>query len=83
MHVASSYLAALSLSTRSRWLFGAWLVWATVIAISTVTAKQHYVVDVVAGLALAFVFWALFFRGPLVSSVLAQLSARHRFAQHP
>jgi membrane-associated phospholipid phosphatase len=65
MHVASSYLAAFSLWRRSRAIFTAWTSWATAVAVSTLTAKQHYALDVFAGFALAAAFWALFFALPL------------------
>ncbi|MBK7857846.1 MAG: phosphatase PAP2 family protein [Archangiaceae bacterium] len=64
MHVAGSYLAAFSLWRRSRATFTVWTSWATAVAVSTLTAKQHYAVDVVAGLMMAAVFWALFFARP-------------------
>lgn len=61
MHVAGSYLAAFSLWRRPRGYILAWTAWATAVAISTMTAKQHYAVDVAAGMAMAGAFWALFF----------------------
>ena len=61
MHVAGSVLAALSLWRQRPWVFGTWLAWASAVSVSTLTAKQHYIVDVVAGIALAVVFWAAFF----------------------
>jgi membrane-associated phospholipid phosphatase len=61
MHVAGSYLAAFSLWRRSRAIFTGWTSWATAVAVSTLTAKQHYVVDVLAGLALAAAIWFVFF----------------------
>jgi membrane-associated phospholipid phosphatase len=61
MHVAGSYLAAFSLWHRRRSLFGAYVLWATAIAVSTLTTKQHYLVDVVTGLGLAVVLAAVFF----------------------
>ena len=55
LHVADSVLAPL-LIRRERpkafpWLLG----WAAAIAVSTLTTKQHYLLDVVAGVALAMV----------------------------
>jgi membrane-associated phospholipid phosphatase len=61
MHVAGSYLAALSLWRRSGLLFTLWTLWATAVAVSTLTAKQHYAIDVFTGLAMAVTFWLLFF----------------------
>ncbi|MBI3557850.1 MAG: phosphatase PAP2 family protein [Deltaproteobacteria bacterium] len=55
LHVSGSYIAALSLwsSARSkpRTLF--FFVWATIVAVSTMSTKQHYFFDVVSGLLLA------------------------------
>lgn len=64
MHVAGSYLAAFSLWRRSRTVFTVWTSWATAVAVSTLTAKQHYVIDVLAGLALAGLIWVIFFAVP-------------------
>jgi membrane-associated phospholipid phosphatase len=61
MHVASSYLAAFSLWRHPPRLYAVWLSWATAVGVSTLTAKQHYLIDVLAGLAMAGAFWALFF----------------------
>ncbi len=61
MHVAGSYLAAFSLWRKRRAVFTGWTSWATAVAVSTLTAKQHYLVDVIAGALLAGAFWLLFF----------------------
>jgi membrane-associated phospholipid phosphatase len=61
MHVAGSYLAAFSLWRHGRGVFVLYTSWATAVAVSTLTAKQHYAVDVVAGFALAAALWAVFF----------------------
>jgi membrane-associated phospholipid phosphatase len=68
MHVAGSYLAAFSLWHRRRSLFGGYVLWATAVAVSTLTTKQHYLVDVLAGLLLAValagvLFWIPEYRG--------------------
>ena len=64
MHVAGSYLAAFSLWRHSRAQLGTWVAWATAVAASTLTAKQHYAVDVLAGLALAALVWLVCFYWP-------------------
>jgi len=64
MHVAGSYLAAFALWRHRRGVFTLYTSWATAVAVSTLTAKQHYAIDVVAGLALAAVLWAAFFGAP-------------------
>lgn len=61
MHVAGSYLAAFSLWHRRRSLFAGYVLWATAVAASTLTTKQHYLVDVVTGLGLAMALGAVFF----------------------
>jgi len=61
MHVAGSYLAAFALWRHRPAVFGAFLLWATAVAASTLTTKQHYLVDIVAGLLLAAAIAAVFF----------------------
>ena len=58
LHVSGVYLVSLVfLDDRRRvfpWIFG----WATAIALATLTTKQHYIVDVVAGFGVALgLFW--------------------------
>jgi membrane-associated phospholipid phosphatase len=62
MHVAGAGLAALSLWRNPRWQRVVWGVWAGLIALSTMSAKQHYAVDVVAGAAVAGLVWVVFFQ---------------------
>jgi membrane-associated phospholipid phosphatase len=62
LHVAASYLAVFacwSQARRGRWML---LGWATGIAAATLTVKQHYVVDLLAGVALAGAVWFVFYR---------------------
>ena len=61
MHVAGSYLAAFSLWRHRPAVFGGFLAWATAIAVSTLTTKQHYLVDIFAGLLLAAAIALVFF----------------------
>ncbi len=60
-HVAGSYLAAFSLWQHRPVTFAAFLLWATAIAVSTLTTKQHYLVDIVTGLLLALAIAGVFF----------------------
>jgi membrane-associated phospholipid phosphatase len=76
MHVAGSYLAAFSLWRKPRAVFTLWTSWATAVAVSTLTAKQHYLVDVIAGLLLAGAFWLLFFARPSQAVAPALSGAR-------
>lgn len=54
MHVASAVLAALPFRDRQHRLFVFFLGWAAAIGVATITTKQHYAIDVVAG---AFFGW--------------------------
>lgn len=56
LHVAlSSYLAFAVWRMRRRIWGASLLVWAVAIAVSTLTVKQHYVLDSLAGMAVAFI----------------------------
>jgi len=51
LHVAVTWLLTLRMRRR-RW-GGLWLVWGGLVALSTLTVKQHFIADVVGGIALA------------------------------
>lgn len=57
LHVASCFLTAFAFFHCKKWEFIVALVWASLIGISTMFTKQHYFVDVAAGLALAVLFY--------------------------
>jgi membrane-associated phospholipid phosphatase len=61
-HVGSVYLSCFLLSNEGRRKFRFFLVWATAISLSTLTLKQHYLVDVVSGFGLAVIFYCVFRR---------------------
>ncbi|MEW6056437.1 MAG: phosphatase PAP2 family protein [Bdellovibrionota bacterium] len=64
MHVACCFLTAFSFlpKSESRATFWIYFVWATLIALSTLPTKQHYVVDVLGGLVLSWLGYWVFFK---------------------
>jgi membrane-associated phospholipid phosphatase len=58
LHVSSVYLSAFVFRTdgqkKTFWVF---FTWATLIALSTLTTKQHYVADILSGVSLAGLFY--------------------------
>jgi membrane-associated phospholipid phosphatase len=80
MHVAGAALAAFSLWRNPLWQRVAFTTWAGAIALSTLTARQHYVVDVAAGIVLAGAAWLVFIVRPAhvrVVSPAQQLAHSH------
>ena len=63
LHVAQAFLAAFTCQLVSRRLGLATIVWASLVAVSTLFTKQHYVVDVIAGILLAGAAYLVFLRG--------------------
>jgi len=65
LHVAQVYIAALACNIVHRGVGKVALVWATLVAVSTLFTKQHYVLDVVSGFALgAGCYWVFLRRFP-------------------
>jgi membrane-associated phospholipid phosphatase len=62
LHVAHSFVSALACYRVHRKLGVAGAVCATLVAVSTLFAKQHYLLDVLAGVGLAGVAYVLFLR---------------------
>lgn len=62
LHVSSVYLASFLYIDEQRKYFPIYFMWATAIAVSTLTTKQHYVVDVVAGFFFAVAHYWVFHR---------------------
>ena len=62
LHVAHSFVSALACSRVHRRLGVIAMIFATLVAFSTLFTKQHYVVDLVAGVFLAFVAYGIFLR---------------------
>ncbi len=69
LHVSGSYIAALSLwsSAKNKRSTVFYFVWATIVAVSTMSTKQHYFFDVVSGLLLAIAAHAYVFNRETVT----------------
>lgn len=62
LHVAYAFVSALACSRVHRGVGRAAVAWAVLISVSTLFTKQHYVVDVIAGIAAAALGYVLFLR---------------------
>ena len=62
LHVAQCFLAAFAANRVHRGVGAIAGVWASLVAISTLFTKQHYVLDVAGGMALASIAYLLFLR---------------------
>jgi membrane-associated phospholipid phosphatase len=62
LHVSSCYLSTFLYIDEQRKYFPLFFIWATAIAISTLTTKQHYLVDVIAGFFMAVAHYWVFHR---------------------
>lgn len=60
LHVSSVYLSAFIFLNDQRKKFPFFFLWGTAIAISTLTTKQHYLVDVVTGFMMAVITYWVF-----------------------
>lgn len=60
LHVSSCYLSAFVFLDEQREKFIVFFLWATAIALSTLTTKQHYILDVVTGFLMAVIFYWFF-----------------------
>ena len=69
LHVAWGFVAAFACHRVHRGVGLAAFAWAGLIAISTLYTKQHYVVDVLAGIAIAAIAYVVFLRGHSRESV--------------
>jgi membrane-associated phospholipid phosphatase len=72
LHVATAFLSAFTVMGERDRRAPALILWATLIWVSTLTAKQHYMVDGLAGLLLAMAVWALFYVNTRLSRVAAR-----------
>jgi membrane-associated phospholipid phosphatase len=62
LHVSSVFLCGMVFINEQREKLWPFMIWATLIGLSTLTTKQHYIVDVVTGLAMALLFHWIFYR---------------------
>jgi membrane-associated phospholipid phosphatase len=60
LHVSSVYLASFMYLEDDRKKFPVFFLWATIVAVSTLTTKQHYLIDLVLGLVLAMILHLFF-----------------------
>ena len=61
LHVSSVYLSAFAFWTDGqKKMFWVFFIWSTLIAMSTLTTKQHYLADILSGLGLAILFYRWF-----------------------
>ena len=62
LHVSSVYLSSFVYLDEQKKKFPFFFGWATAIALSTLTTKQHYIIDVVAGFGMALLMYLIFHR---------------------
>ena len=60
LHVSSVYLSSFIFLDDQKEKFPFFFLWGTAIALSTLTTKQHYIVDVIVGLVLAILIYGIF-----------------------
>lgn len=65
LHVSSVYLSSYMFLNEQRKKFPFFFLWATAIALSTLTTKQHYLIDVITGFLMSVIIYWIF--GNLVS----------------
>ncbi|HOW16827.1 MAG TPA: phosphatase PAP2 family protein [bacterium] len=57
IHVSMTFLAGFGFIKERKVLFSIFMLWAVLISISTLTLKQHYLLDVLAGFVMAILFY--------------------------
>jgi membrane-associated phospholipid phosphatase len=62
LHVSSVYLSSFLYLDEQREKFPFFFGWATLVAISTLTTKQHYIADVISGFGMAVLMYYIFHR---------------------
>jgi membrane-associated phospholipid phosphatase len=63
LHVSSVLLCGMLFLNEQRRKLPAFLTWGVLISLSTLTTKQHYIVDVITGSAMACLFHWIFYHG--------------------
>ena len=71
LHVSGVFISSFIFLDEQRLKFPLFFLWASAIAVSTLTTKQHYLVDVIAGFFMAVIFYWVFRR-----------LVRYRFSSH-
>jgi membrane-associated phospholipid phosphatase len=62
LHVSTAFLASFAFLDEQKEKFKWFVGWATAIAITTMTTKQHYLADILSAVALAIVLYLIFHR---------------------
>jgi membrane-associated phospholipid phosphatase len=62
LHVSSVYLSSFLFLDEQREKFPFFFLWATAIALTTLTTKQHYIIDVIIGFSMAVAYYWIFHR---------------------
>ena len=62
LHVCTVFLIAFNFLHEQRSKFKWLMVWASSVAVTTLTTKQHYIADVISGLAVAILMYCIFYK---------------------
>lgn len=62
LHVSAVYLSSFIFRDEQKEKFPLFFIWGTLIALSTLTTKQHYLIDIVTGLGMALTWYWVFHR---------------------
>jgi membrane-associated phospholipid phosphatase len=57
LHVAMTFMGGFGFLREKRYLFPFFMLWAFAISISTITLKQHYLIDIIAGFFFALIIY--------------------------
>jgi membrane-associated phospholipid phosphatase len=62
LHVSSCYLTSFIFLDEQKEKFPIFFCWATAVAVTTLTTKQHYIIDIATGFLMAVIFYYIFHR---------------------